>query len=87
MIKNMCGLDRGLRLLLSIVLLGVAFLVPAIASNTLLSILVASFGLVNAMSAILSFCPVYLVAGISSLRSSFDSNEPGSKGSDAGGDR
>lgn len=65
MIKNMCSLDRGIRFLLGIVLILVAFFVPAVSSNSLVYVLVVAFSAVNFISAGISFCPVYYVAGLS----------------------
>lgn len=67
MVKNMCGFDKGCRFVLGIVLIIIVFYVPAVADNTLVSIIVAVFGAINILSASASFCPMYHVAGISSL--------------------
>ena len=67
---NMCGVDRCLRAALGVALIALGVFVPMISQTTFLSAVVIGFGLLNLFSAVMSFCPVYRVAGLSTVRES-----------------
>lgn len=67
---NMCGVDRSLRAALGVALIALGVLVPTISQATFLSAVVIGFGLLNLFSAVMSFSPVYRVAGLSTVRES-----------------
>ena len=69
MMRNTSNIDRAIRLAIGIVLLVVAFAADVVASNLLLKIIVLAFSTMNLISAVTSFCPVYFVAGLSTLKS------------------
>ena len=69
-VKNMNTLDRIARMLLGIVCIWAGFWNSDAIGNDTLSIVVGVFAVVNIGSAILAHCPIYLMAGLSSIRTS-----------------
>ncbi len=67
---NMHLLDRIARGTLGTALVVFALSVTAVRDNPLLAALVIGFGVLNLFSAAIGFCPVYHVAGISTLKRS-----------------
>ena len=67
--KNMHMLDSMLRLILGGILVWVGFFDSSFIANTWVSVAVGLFGALNMCSAVLGFCPVYHLAGLSSRRS------------------
>lgn len=68
-LRNMCSIDRILRLAVGIALLYIGFIDPGFLGikSQLLSVLLGVFGLINIGSAFMGHCPVYKIAGLSSL--------------------
>ncbi len=67
---NMCGIDRVLRIITSILLIYVSFWDSEIIANEAIRFMVGGFGLLNLVSACIGFCPVYFMAHISTQRES-----------------
>jgi len=65
---NMCGIDRGLRIALSLALIYIGFIDSQLINNIVINYLVGAFGLLNLISALVGFCPVYFMAHISTYR-------------------
>ncbi len=66
--RNMHPFDQVLRVLLGIVLIYIGFFNGELISDALFRALLGGFGLVNLVSGLLGICPVYLMAGINTLR-------------------
>jgi hypothetical protein len=66
--RNMHPIDQVLRVLLGITLIYIGFFNAELVTDPLLGILLGAFGVVNLLSGMVGFCPVYLVAGLSTLR-------------------
>lgn len=65
---NMCGLDRSVRVVLSLLLIYVGFINTQFISNEIINYLIGGFGVLNLVSAMAGFCPVYFMAHISTNR-------------------
>jgi len=65
-------IDRIIRVLIGLVCVWAGFLAPDVIANDILSFVVGLFGVLNIGSAIVAHCPVYLIAGLSSLKNSSD---------------
>lgn len=65
---NMCRMDRSLRVIFSLILMYIGFIETQIINNTLINALTGGFGILNLISALLGFCPIYFLAQISTLR-------------------
>lgn len=65
--RNMHWIDRGLRVVVGAFCTWAGFWDPTLVPNAILSYAVGGFGVLNLLSALLAHCPVYLIAGISSL--------------------
>jgi len=63
--KNLCMLDRALRITGSAMLIYVGFFNTDIISNIVVNTLLGSFGVFNIFVALVGFCPVYHLAHIS----------------------
>lgn len=66
--RNMHPIDQVLRVLLGIALIYIGFFNAELVTDALLGILLGAFGVMNLLSGIVGFCPVYRVAGLSTLR-------------------
>lgn len=66
---NMCTFDRALRVVAGIALLYVGFIDPDILGfeSKLVSIVLGVIGLMNIGSAFMGHCPMYKIAGLSSI--------------------
>ena len=62
---NLHNLDRLIRVIIGIACIYVGFVNTSIISNSLISILVGVFGVVNIIAAAMAHCPIYHLAGIS----------------------
>ena len=62
--RNMCTLDRVVRLTAGIVLIYVGFIATDIINNQPINIFLGIFGVINIFAASSSFCPLYVVAHI-----------------------
>lgn len=71
---NMNKLDRGLRIAGSIFLIYIGFINTGIVTNSVINILLGSFGLLNLVSALAGFCPVYYLAQFSTQTGKMDKN-------------
>ncbi|WP_417516057.1 DUF2892 domain-containing protein [Minwuia sp.] len=63
--KNMHNVDRALRLIIGLVLLWIGVIDQDIIANQLIAWALGLFGVVNIVSALMAFCPVYFMAGFS----------------------
>ena len=63
--KNMCTLDRIIRVFLSLGCLYLGFVDPSIIGDQLLATLIGIFGAFNLLVIAIGVCPVYYMAGIS----------------------
>ncbi len=61
---NMSVMDRGLRILLGLILIYTGFINTQLIGNAIVNYLIGGFGLLNLISAIVGFCPVYSMAHI-----------------------
>ena len=66
--RNMHPIDQVLRLLLGIILIYIGFFNGELVSDALFRTLLGCFGVINLVSGIMAVCPVYLMAGISTIR-------------------
>lgn len=71
---NMNNLDRGLRIIGSIFLIYIGFFNTGIIVNSVVNTLLCGFGLLNLISAIAGFCPVYHLAQFSTYVKKPDHN-------------
>jgi len=65
---NMCNFDRGLRIIGSALLIYIGFFNTGLIGNMVINVLLGGFGLLNLVSAIAGFCPVYHCANLSTYR-------------------
>ena len=72
--RNMHAVDGVVRLLLGAACIYIGFFNQTIIYNNVLSILLGLFGLVNVVSAMLSYCPVYGLAGFSTYHTNDDND-------------
>ncbi len=68
MIKNMGTVDRGLRAVVGVVALVVAFTTLNALGGSIAGIVVAVVGAVMLLTASVSFCPAYLPLGLSTCK-------------------
>ena len=66
--KNMCTLDRTIRVLLGLGLLYLAFFDAGFSPTISTKILLGILGLVNISSGFMAYCPVYKMAHLSTLK-------------------
>jgi len=66
--RNLHPLDRLIRALIGLVCVYIGFIDQSIIGNTLASILVGIFGVINLFAAAVSYCPIYGITGISTYR-------------------
>jgi hypothetical protein len=69
MMKNLHPIDRMARGVIGIVILGFLLLNNGYLQEPILEILLVAFGVLNLVSLISGWCPVYHLAGISSCKS------------------
>lgn len=67
-ICNMHPIDRVLRITIGVFLMFIGFFTRDLISDPLFGTLLGIFGLINLVSSLVGICPVYLMAGISTLR-------------------
>ena len=65
--KNMNRLDQAIRTVIGLALIYFGFVDPSFIGDRLYAVILGLFGVLNLMSAVVAFCPVYALAGISSL--------------------
>lgn len=65
--RNMHPIDQVLRIFLGIALIYIGFFNRELVSDALLGNLLGGFGVVNVVSGLVGICPVYAVAGLSTL--------------------
>jgi len=63
--KNMCALDRAIRVLFSLVCIYFGFIDTSIINEPLLAMIIGGFGIFNFAVIFIGICPVYHLAGIS----------------------
>lgn len=73
--KNLCLTDRIVRLTLGIVCVYVGFIDTSLISNQIASVLIGLFGAINLYAFTVSSCPVYALAGLSTIKSEAASSE------------
>ena len=73
--RNLHSVDRIARLLLGSVCVYIGFINETIIYNNIISIVLGLFGVINIVSAILSNCPVYDLAGFSTYHKRDDNNK------------
>jgi hypothetical protein len=61
---NEGGIDRAIRVLVGIGLLGAAFLKLGVMDGALLGIVVAGVGAVALVTGVVGFCPAYMLLGL-----------------------
>ena len=61
---NEGGIDRAVRVLVGIGLLGAAFLKLGVMDGALLGIVVAGVGAVALVTGVVGFCPAYMLLGL-----------------------
>jgi len=64
MTKNMGRIDQVLRLGISLVLIYVGFIDQDIVSDSFTSLIIGVIGIVNLLSSLARFCPLYSITGI-----------------------
>lgn len=62
--KNCCGLDQFLRTGIGLGLIYIGFVDTTLIGDTIIATFVGIFGVVNVLSGLSGFCPVYTMAGI-----------------------
>jgi len=67
-VPNMNGIDRVIRLLLGIAMIYFGFFDRSLINDALYGMLLGLFGVLNVGSSLVRICPVYTLAGISSLK-------------------
>jgi hypothetical protein len=65
---NMHPVDRAVRITLGAILIFIGFFNRDLISDPLFGILVGIFGTINLVASVIGVCPVYLLAGISTLK-------------------
>jgi hypothetical protein len=65
---NMGGFDRILRILIGFVLIYISLANTGLVSSLLLRYILSIIGVINIVSSIISFCPIYILANISTQR-------------------
>lgn len=66
--KNMCTLDRIIRVFLSLACIYVGFVDTTIINEPILAMIIGGFGAFNLAVIAIGICPVYYLAGISTHR-------------------
>lgn len=64
--KNMNRLDQSIRVVIGLTLIYFGFVDPSFIGDPLYAMILGLFGVLNLASALVAFCPVYALAGISS---------------------
>lgn len=67
---NMCHLDRAVRTVIAIALAYAALFHSESLQSLIIIGLIMCFALINFLAAALGFCPVYCLAGVSTVRKS-----------------
>lgn len=65
--RNLHYIDITIRLILGITLIYIGFLDTSIVANGIIRILLGVFGIVNIIAALMRYCPVYKLAGLSTF--------------------
>ena len=73
--RNMCLLDRTIRIIVGITLVYLGFFDSTLVADTVLSVLLGIIGLVNLGSALLAYCPIYHLANISTAASKLNTEQ------------
>ena len=70
--RNMCTIDRVMRILIGCALLYVGFIDPSLIgiSSQILGVVLGILGLINIGSAFMGHCPAYTIAGLSTYKKS-----------------
>lgn len=66
--RNMNSIDQLLRIMVGMLLIFLGFFNRDIISDPLLGMLIGVFGIINFGSGIVGVCPLYFMAGISTLK-------------------
>jgi uncharacterized membrane protein YuzA (DUF378 family) len=65
---NMHPIDRALRIVVGVFFILIGFFTRDLISDPLFGMMLGTFGLINVISSVVGVCPVYLMAGISTLK-------------------
>ena len=65
---NMHPIDRAMRIAVGVVFIFIGFFTRDLISDPLFGTLLGVFGVINVVSSIVGVCPVYLMAGISTIK-------------------
>ena len=68
--NNMSGLDRIVRVFLSLACIYFGFVDSSLINDSLLRVLIGGFGIFNLLVIAVGVCPVYFLAGINTARKS-----------------
>ncbi len=74
--RNLHTVDRIARFIIGLACIYIGFIDHSIINNTIVSILVGLFGLLNLGVVIFAHCPVYSIAGISTYSDKKDTADP-----------
>lgn len=66
--KNMGPIDRAIRILTGLVMMYLGFVDQAIIDDDAINIIVGIFGVISIAFAYISFCPIYTLGNISTLK-------------------
>lgn len=66
--RNLGNLDAIIRFFAGALLIWVGFIDDGIIFNDLLAVIIGVFGVINVVSSSLRFCPVYMIASLSTVK-------------------
>lgn len=66
--RNMSILDAIIRFATGALLIWIGFIADGVIANQLLAYLIGAFGILNIFSSLMRFCPVYRIAGLSTVK-------------------
>ena len=70
--KNMGQIDRLIRVVTGLVMMYFGFINQAVIGNLTINIIVGIFGIISIVFAYLSFCPIYTLGNVSTLKKPAD---------------
>jgi len=73
--KNLCMIDRIARLSIGIACVYIGFIDTTLIANNIASFLIGIFGAVNLFAFVTSFCPVYAITGLSTIKKPVPTSE------------
>ena len=66
--KNMGSIDRAIRIMTGLAMLYLGFIETSIIDDATINIIVGIFGFISIAFAYISFCPIYTLGNISTLK-------------------